>query len=163
MWTDGLCMHGSQLEAWRRRCVGVGDYHLFSNKTMTTPLGCVRDIWQRSTVMECCIRRPGRHSHLTRTQVWDETDHKATGPMCTPHQTPSRLLENLFRWPDSHPENTKSVWSRNQSKGWLFWKISNLKHVLSYFTLGYCLVPHVFINSFDALSENLQWKKNHKI
>ena len=33
-----------------------------------TPPGCVRAIWPR-WVMECCIRWPGLHNHLTSTQL----------------------------------------------------------------------------------------------
>ena len=47
------------------------DYHLFFNRTMTknTPPGCVRTIWPRRRVMECCIRWPGLHNHLTSTTL----------------------------------------------------------------------------------------------
>ena len=41
------------------------------NMTMTqnTPPGCVRAIWPRRIVMECCIRWPGLHNHLTSPQM----------------------------------------------------------------------------------------------
>ena len=34
-----------------------------------TPPGCVRAIWPRRRVMECCIRWPGLSNHLTSTQL----------------------------------------------------------------------------------------------
>ena len=37
--------------------------------TQSTPPGCVRAIWPRRRVMECCIRWPGHHNHLTSTQL----------------------------------------------------------------------------------------------
>jgi hypothetical protein len=47
------------------------DYHLFFNRTMTqnTPPGCIRAIWPKRRVMECCIRWPGLHNHPTSTQL----------------------------------------------------------------------------------------------
>ena len=103
-WTDGLYMHGSHREAWRRRCDGVGllcwwhgwgfiqnwrhaepawpPQHLaatchpirfafsltiiyYSTGQWPQTPGCVRAIWPRRRVMECCTRWPSLHSHLS--------------------------------------------------------------------------------------------------
>ena len=49
------------------------DNNLVFNRTMNqnTPPGCVRAIWQRRRVMECCIRLPDLHSI---EMVWVELD-----------------------------------------------------------------------------------------
>ena len=42
---------------------------LSTGQWLNTPPGCVRAIWPWSRVMECCIRWPGLHNHLTSTQL----------------------------------------------------------------------------------------------
>ncbi len=47
------------------------DHHLFFNRTKTSniPPGYVKVISPRRRIMECCVRWPGLHNHLTYTQL----------------------------------------------------------------------------------------------
>ena len=65
-----------------------------------TPPGCVRAIWPRRRVMECYIRWPGLHNHLTSTQLrWFGMSWTAEWRKSAQHVgTPSRRLENHSRW-----------------------------------------------------------------
>ena len=88
-----------------------------------TPPGCVRAILPRRRVMECCIRWPGLHNHLTRV--------KEKQPTSAQHYvgTPSRLLEKHSRWlpHEAAWENTRSVQSCHQGNlMWLLWRIWNI-------------------------------------
>ena len=66
-----------------------------------TPPGCVRAIWPRKRVMECCIRWPGLHNHPTSTQLrWFEmswSEGKAANKCSAYVGSPSRLLEKHSR------------------------------------------------------------------
>ena len=45
-------------------------YHFFSTgQWPNTPPGCVRAIWPKRRLIECCIRWPGLHNHPTSTQL----------------------------------------------------------------------------------------------
>ena len=86
--------------------------------------GCVRAIWPRRRVMESTVTWPkpspdGLGWDGTQSESKRSTKHSAS------LGTPSRLLENHFRWRphEAHRENVKSVQSSNQRKGWLFWRI----------------------------------------
>ena len=111
---------------------------LFFNRTMTqhTPPGCVRAIWTRRRVMDCCMRWPGLHNHLTSTQSrWFGMSWTAE---CLAYAgTPSRLLEKHSRWLPHKAgwENAKSVQSCRQGKVWILWRISYIFICLTLFWL----------------------------
>jgi hypothetical protein len=70
------------------------------------PPGCIRAIWPISSVMECCIRWPGLHNHLTSTHLrwfgmsWTTEWRKSINKCSAYVGTPSRLLEinSLWSW-----------------------------------------------------------------
>lgn len=99
---NGLYMHGSHQEAWRR-CDGVGVlcwWHCW--RFIQTPPGCVRAVWRRRRVMECCARRSGLHKPEPSGDGlgwdWLQSECKRTNKCSTSLGSPSGLLENHFRW-----------------------------------------------------------------
>ena len=65
-----LNQHGYQRYAIPSGLRLVGLSFVFSTwQWPNTPPGCVRAIWSRRRVMECCIRWPDLHNHLTSTPL----------------------------------------------------------------------------------------------
>ena len=54
-------------------------------------------------------------------------------------------------------ENAKSVQSCHQGKGWLLWRISNIKNIC--LTLFWWLIPYMLFHSFDVFTIILQCRK----
>ena len=77
-WMDALCLCGCPREVWRRRCDGLVVFCCWhclwfiwnsTGQWPNTPPDCVRAIWPRRRVMECCIRWPGLYNHPISTQL----------------------------------------------------------------------------------------------
>ena len=81
---------------------GLSFFFFGGTMTKKTPPDCVRAIWPRRRVMECCIRWPGLHNHPTSTQLWWFGMSRTAEWKKSSHPayvgTPSRLLENHSRW-----------------------------------------------------------------
>ena len=83
---------------------------------------CVRAIWPRRRLMECCNRWPGIHNHTTSTQFrWFRMSWTTEGKKSSQQvlsicgNSLSTMLENHSRWSWLR----KSVQSCHQYKGWL--------------------------------------------
>ena len=111
-----------------------------------TPPGCIRAIWPRKRVMECCIRWPCLHNHPTSTQLrWFGLDRRVKEKQPTSAQHLWALLQDCWKripgelgW-----ENAKSVQSCHQGKGWLLWRISNITCILIWLTLFRLLLDSI--------------------
>ena len=96
----------------------------------STPPGCVRAIWPRRRVMECCIKWPGLHNHPTSTQL--RLSEGKTANKCSAYVgTPSRLLEKHSRW----------IWLRECQE---CAKLSSRKRVDTLKNLKYMLICLVY-------------------
>ena len=69
--------------------------------------------------------------------VWDELDHRVKEKQPTSAQHMWELLQDCWKSIPGEAgwENAKSVQSCNQGKGWLLWRISNIKYILICWTL----------------------------
>ena len=129
-----------------------------------TPPGCVRAIWPRR-VMECCIRWPGLHNHLTLTQLrwfgmsWIAESRK-TADKCSAYMgTLSRLLEKHSSWSWLRECQECAKLSSRQ-------RVVTLKNLKSKIYLksfniffGYYIIPYVLLHSFDVFTIILQCRK----
>ena len=137
----------------------------FKNRTMTqnTPPGCVRAIWPRRRVMECCIRWPGLH--ITQPQPnWDglgwvgpQSEGKAANKCSACVETPLRLLEKHSRWSWLRECQECAKLSSRQ-------RVATLKNLMDkiYFDLfffGYYMIPYVLFHSFDVFTIILHCRK----
>ena len=80
--------------------------------------------------------------------VWDELDHRVKKKQLTSAQHMWELLQNCWkRIPgEAGWENIKSVQSCHQGKGWLLWRIWNLKYILICLCHALTLVIFVFFS-----------------
>ena len=62
-----------------------------------TPPGCVRAIWPRRRVMECCIRWPGLHNHPSPQPNWDGFRMSWTTEWRKSSQQVLRICGNSFK------------------------------------------------------------------
>ena len=98
---------------WRIICFSI------TGQWPNTPPGCVRAIWPRRWVMECCIRWPGLHDHPTSTQFgveWRKSSQKVLSILWELLQDCWKSIPGEAGW-----ENAKSV---------LIWRNSNIKYLL---------------------------------
>ena len=149
-WTDGLYMHESHWEACWRRCDGVGLLcwlhcwgfiqnwrHISSSLRLVGPSFIFQQDNDPKHTSDMKKESDGVLCQMTWPPHWPKPNWDGLGwdgQQCEGERankcsaslgTPLRLLENHFRWllHEAHRENAKSVQSRNQSKGWLFWRI----------------------------------------
>ena len=156
-WMDDLRMCISHCKAWRMRCYIVwgglcwwfiynsrhtksawlpqhsigfglsGTIICFSNRTMTqhTSRLCKGYLTKNeSDVVLHQMTRPPQSPDLNHIEmVWDESDCRVKEKQPTSAQHMWELLRD-WSW-----ENAKSVQSCHQGKGWLLWRISNVKYI----------------------------------
>ena len=103
---------------------------LFFNRTMTqnTPPGCVRAIFPRRKVIECCIKMtwPPESPNLNPIEmVWDKLERRVKEKQPTSAQHMWELLQDCWKnipgeagW-----ENAKRVQRCHQGKGWRLCRI----------------------------------------
>ena len=106
---------------------------------LNTPPGCVRTIWPRRRVMECCIRWPGLHNHSTSTQlrlVLDELDRRVKEKQPTSARHMWELLQDFG---NRMPRVCKAV---IKAKG-VYFEESQISHILI------CLIFFLLTTWFD--------------
>ena len=124
-----------------------------------TPSGCLRVIWQRRRVMECCISWPGLHnpptSNKLRWFVMSFTSQQSEGiaaNKCSAYVgTPSRLLENYSRWSWLREYQECAKLSSRLRVATL----KNLKYLFNTFFVNN-MIPYVLFHSFDVFTIILQ-------
>ena len=112
----------------------VGLSFVFQQDNDSTPPGCVRAIWPIRRVMECCIRWPGLHNHLTSTQLrwfgmswtaeWRKSSQQVLSICGNSFKTVGKAFQVMMV--ERMPRVCKAV----KGKGWLLWRISNKKYIL---------------------------------
>ena len=99
------------------------------------PPGCVRAILPRRRVIErrwpgVQMSWPPQFPPLNHIEmVWDELDRKVKEKQATSAQNMWELLQDCCKSILGEPgwQKSKSVQSSHQGKGWLLWRISNIK------------------------------------
>ena len=105
-----------------------------------TPPSCIRAIWPRRRVMECCIRWPGLHNHPTSTQLrwfgmsWTAEWRKSSQQMLSMCGNSFKTVGKVFQV--KLVERIPSVCNAViKAKAGLLWRISNIKYILICLTL----------------------------
>ena len=99
----------------------------------------------------CCVTASIQNGLNRFGMSWLQSEGKAANKCSAYVRTPSRLLEELPH--EAGWENAKSVQSCHRGKGWLLWRISNIKYILicltlflvtKWFQMCYFIVFYVF-------------------
>ena len=158
-------MCGSNCEAWRRKCDGALLLHyaaihhpiwfgiicFSTGQWPNTPPGCVRAIWPRKSVMECCIRWPGLHNHPTSTQFrwfgmrWPAEWRKRSQQVLSICGNAYKIVEKAFqvKLVERMPRLCKAVIKAKggyfeESK--IYFDLINTFLVTKWFLMYYCIV-----------------------